>query len=76
MFSTESLNVSGVSINANPTTVVTSKGIPSTDTGTSVLTVDFESKPLIIKADSVLSVTAEPIDIFYHEVKVLILSGY
>ncbi|XP_071819504.1 intermembrane lipid transfer protein VPS13A-like isoform X2 [Apostichopus japonicus] len=67
MFSTESLNVSGVSINANPTTVVTSKGIPSTDTGTSVLTVDFESKPLIIKADSVLSVTAEPIDIFYHE---------
>lgn len=72
MFSTESVSMAGVSINANPTTLVTSKGVPSTDTGTSVLTVDFETKPLTIKADSVLSVTAEPVDVFYHEVSKLL----
>ena len=67
MMSTDSVVVQGCSPDREPVTVITSEKVRN-DTICQVFSLDFETNPLMVRADSALAVTTEPIDITYHEV--------
>ena len=71
MMSTDSVVVQGCSPDREPVTVITSEKVRN-DTICQVFSLDFETNPLMVRADSALAITTEPIDITYHEVSAIL----